>query len=390
MEVNFVNNRFDELDSLRGLASSSVLVSHLFLAIPSAYLLEKLKNTPLHVFWSGHEAVILFFVLSGFVLSLSYYKDKAPKYKDYLIKRVCRIYLPYLASILLSIVLMSMFSRMPLIGLDKAINNTWVTPFTIESMINHIVFLGDFQSQNYNPVVWSLIHEMRISIIFPFLMYFLIKLDWKKNILIGMACTVIYFLTWYFVFNALHYNPTYLITVHYIGFFILGALLAKHRKYLNSLFCKFSKILKIMVLLIAILCYTYSWWFLPKVVYLHLTVINDWAIAAGSSVFIVYSINSSIIRRLLLFKPVHLIGKTSYSLYLFHLPAFLTLINVYYGKMPIWLILIISFFVSFVLAGIMYYLIEKPSILLGRILTTNKKKVTSNSNRLNEIKELYR
>ncbi|WP_261302574.1 acyltransferase family protein [Paenibacillus andongensis] len=381
-----MNNRFDELDSLRGLASSSVLISHLFLAIPSAYLLEKLKNTPFHVFWSGHEAVILFFVLSGFVLSLSYYKDKTPKYKDYLIKRICRIYLPYLASILLSIVLMSMFSRMPLVGLDKAINNTWASPFSIESLISHMIFLGDFQSQNYNPVVWSLIHEMRISIIFPFLMYFLIKLSWKKSIMIGLACTVLYFLIWYFVFNVLHVNPTYLITLHYIGFFILGALLAKHRDYLKSLYTKLSKMVKLTILLAAILCYTYSWWFLPNVVYAHLTIINDWAIAVGSSVFIVYSINTAIIRRLLLFKPIHFVGKTSYSLYLFHLPAFLTLINVFYGKFPIWLILVLSFFASFVLAGIMYYLIEKPSILLGKILTT-KKKMTSNSNRLNEINE---
>ncbi|MGO4270501.1 acyltransferase family protein [Paenibacillus sp. TAF58] len=382
-----MNNRFDELDSLRGLAASSVLLTHLFLVIPSAYLLEKFKNSPLHIFWAGHEAVILFFVLSGFVLSLSYYKDKAPKYKDYLIKRICRIYLPYLASILLSIVLMSMFSRMPLEGLDKTLNSTWVNSFSIESLISHMIFLGDFQSQNYNPVVWSLIHEMRISIIFPFIMYFLIKLNWKKSIMIGLACTVLYFLIWYFVFNVLHANPTYLITLHYIGFFILGALIAKHRDYLKSLYTKFSKIVKFIILLTAILCYTYSWWFLPNVVYAHLTIINDWAVAVGSSVFIVYSVNTSIIRRLLLFKPIHFIGKTSYSLYLFHMPALLTLINVFYGKMPVWLILIISFFASFVLAGIMYYFIEKPSILLGKILTTNKTMLTSKSNRLNEVKE---
>lgn len=381
-----MNNRFDELDSLRGLAASSVLACHLFLAIPRAYFLEKFKNTPVHSLWAGHEAVILFFVLSGFVLSLSYYKDKAPKYKDYLIKRLCRIYIPYLASILLSIVLMSVFSRMPLVGVDKVLNNTWVNSFTIESLINHIIFVGDFQSQYYNPVVWSLIHEMRISIIFPFLMYFLIKLNWKKSIVIGPACTVLYFFIWYLVFKVFHANPTYLITLHYAGFFTLGALLAKHREYLNSLYVKFSKLIKIVVLLVAILCYTYSWWFLSDVGYAHLTIINDWAIAIGSSAFIVYSNNSSVIKKVLLFKPIHFIGKTSYSLYLFHFPTLLSLINVFYGRMSTWLILIISFVASYIFAGIMYYLVEKPSILLGKRLTTSKSKLTLNSSQLNEIK----
>ncbi|MZQ83651.1 acyltransferase family protein [Paenibacillus sp. 5J-6] len=386
-----MNNRFDELDSLRGLAASSVLISHLFLAIPGAYFLEKFKNTPVHSLWGGHEAVILFFVLSGFVLSLSYYKDKAPKYKDYLIKRICRIYFPYLASILLSIILMSMFSRMPLVGLDKAINNTWLNTFTMESLINHVIFVGDFQSQMYNPVVWSLIHEMRISIVFPLLMYFLVKLNWKKSIVIAPVCTVLYFVIWYFVFKVFHANPTYLITLHYVGFFILGSLIARHREYLKNLYTNFSNIIKIIVLLAAILCYTYTWWFLPNVVYAHLTIINDWFIALGGSVFIVYSNNTAMIKRLLLFKPIHFIGKTSYSLYLFHLPVFLTLINIFYGKIPTWLILIISFIASYVFAGIMYYLVEKPSILLGRRLTTNKNKLTLNSGQFNEIKvKLYR
>lgn len=67
-----MNSRFDQIDSIRGLAALSVVISHLSLVIPNVYIVQKLKNTPLHIFWAGHEAVILFFILSGFVLALPY------------------------------------------------------------------------------------------------------------------------------------------------------------------------------------------------------------------------------------------------------------------------------------------------------------------------------
>jgi len=71
--------RFDELDSLRGIAATVVVVAHLTgIFLPGAvfakdghYAWEKLfVSTPLHLLTSGHLAVCLFFVLSGFVLSV--------------------------------------------------------------------------------------------------------------------------------------------------------------------------------------------------------------------------------------------------------------------------------------------------------------------------------
>lgn len=70
--------RFDELDSLRGIAATVVVVAHFTgIFLPGAvfakdghYAWERLVSTPMHLLTSGHAAVGLFFILSGFVLSV--------------------------------------------------------------------------------------------------------------------------------------------------------------------------------------------------------------------------------------------------------------------------------------------------------------------------------
>lgn len=58
-------HRFPQLDSLRGYAALGVVLGHLFLTNGNYYILMQ----PKWFFVSGYESVIMFFVLSGFVLT---------------------------------------------------------------------------------------------------------------------------------------------------------------------------------------------------------------------------------------------------------------------------------------------------------------------------------
>ena len=96
--------RYEELDSLRGIAALIVLFCHLLFIFPSiGDNLNAKFGIVLSILWDGHSAVIIFFVLSGFVLSLPFYKDNKPNYIRYLIKRICRIYVPYISVIIIAI-----------------------------------------------------------------------------------------------------------------------------------------------------------------------------------------------------------------------------------------------------------------------------------------------
>jgi peptidoglycan/LPS O-acetylase OafA/YrhL len=70
-----MNNRIEQLDSIRGLAAFAVLISHIpIVSFAFPYLLTKFLQAI--GLMNGHGAVMLFFVLSGFVLSIPFFKQK--------------------------------------------------------------------------------------------------------------------------------------------------------------------------------------------------------------------------------------------------------------------------------------------------------------------------
>ncbi|MDF2791490.1 MAG: acyltransferase family protein, partial [Neobacillus sp.] len=175
--------------------------------------------------YNGHSAVIIFFVLSGFVLSIPFHSNMRFIYWKYLIKRICRIYIPYIVIIIivivLKIVLNSKVGTIP--GLTPW--GLWDTKVSFNIIMKHILFLVEYNSDAFLMVIWSLVHEMRISIIFPFVMFFLIRIDWKVSI--GLAMILSFVSSFFMGKFPSEFDTTistnYFITLHYLSFFIIGA-----------------------------------------------------------------------------------------------------------------------------------------------------------------------
>ena len=77
------------LDSLRGLASIYVVFNHIF---STSLIIGGLDFSIFFRF--GLEAVIIFFLLSGFVIQYSYEQSKDKSFKPFFLKRFMRIYIP--------------------------------------------------------------------------------------------------------------------------------------------------------------------------------------------------------------------------------------------------------------------------------------------------------
>jgi peptidoglycan/LPS O-acetylase OafA/YrhL len=108
-------------EAIRGLAALAVVVGHFILGFwPGLYfrkglgwdqspsVVHALVRFPGKFLWDGHMAVSLFFVLSGFVLSLSGFRNGAPALGSAAVRRFPRLMFPVAASILLAFTLMKL------------------------------------------------------------------------------------------------------------------------------------------------------------------------------------------------------------------------------------------------------------------------------------------
>ena len=169
--------RIAPLDSLRGLAALIVVFHHCLVTFPPFWevyqhpvkpgLYRLFGNTPLHLLWDGPEFVLVFFTLSGFVLSLPFWGDHPLGYKPFVIRRILRIYPPYLAAVTIGMILMSLLSHGPLTGLSDWTTQFWSHPLDWKTIGDHVFLMASAGNNYIDTPVWSLVVEMHASLLFP-------------------------------------------------------------------------------------------------------------------------------------------------------------------------------------------------------------------------------
>lgn len=371
-----MNNRIEQLDSIRGLASLTVVFSHLVLVttIPAFSILFA-NYSPLRILTNGHSAVVMFFVLSGFVLFLPFQSNKPVSYRAFLIKRITRIYIPYLVAITLSILACSILSTGSIRGLSEWFNNTWNKPVNLKSIVENVMLIGNYNSDLYNNVIWSLVHEMRISILFPFLAFLLIRLNWKMIVGICLGLSLISGLNQLFLMEFSYgYRTSFMDTVHFISMFLIGGLLAKHKEDLLPIYRKLTRINKMVILLSSLVLYNYSGAvkIIGELLGIHAfgDISKDYVATAGSFVLILIALGSQKAMHVLLNRPIRLLGALSYSLYLYHLPILFSLMYLYHSVLPMMIIYLLTIIISLPVAALSYRYIELPAIAFGKTLTS--------------------
>jgi peptidoglycan/LPS O-acetylase OafA/YrhL len=175
------SGRLTELDAMRGVASLAVVVGHAIYNLPSRDLpiIRIMTTTPLRPFIDGRLAVIFFFVLSGLVLTRALLADHRRGFAVYAIRRVIRLCLPVAAVAMLSAILY-VACHAP----EAAPNPTgWLriagwgdvpSPWSVFRQATLIGVDGQFQ---LDPVLWTLVHELRFSLLLPLVIVLVAKWD---------------------------------------------------------------------------------------------------------------------------------------------------------------------------------------------------------------------
>jgi len=359
------------LDSIRGLASLTVLIFHCVALYPDTIrdrIFAVAKFTPFLIFLNGHAAVIMFFALSGYVLSLPYFADRPVPYGQYLVKRFCRIYLPFAVAICLSVFLWLFSSHVPVPSLGTWFQENWPDPPLVwRQVLSHFLMDGTHFATRFDEPIWSLAHEMRISIIFPVLV--LISRKSNRAIALGL---VLFFVSTPLLELCGDANigvvpestmAAWILTLRYVPFFLMGILLAKHAATLGAR-------IRQMPWWLYAGCWAASYAAICKHIRSDWVVAHfgDLIIALGSGGLIVLTLHSPRVSHFLEKGLAHWLGRVSYSLYLIHLPV-LWFVGYQLGEsFGISVVVMVAIALSLVLAEFMFRFVEQPAIALGRRL----------------------
>lgn len=159
-----------KLDYIRGLAAVYVILHH---------FLPQLKFIPSFIskgiFAFGQEAVMLFFLLSGFVIYISVHNKPQITFQDYFIKRFRRIYFPFFVAIILSIAV-------------YGFNGNLAKYFSLKDLLGNLFMLQDLSQLKPGIIVepflgnhpfWSLAYEWWFYMLFFPIYKYLFKIPYR-------------------------------------------------------------------------------------------------------------------------------------------------------------------------------------------------------------------
>ncbi len=197
-------SRLVALDAVRGIAATCVVIAHITatnaaVAAPgtsTSWPRWLTVLTPVHLLWDGPIAVTVFFVLSGFVLSLPFLRrapwDPAAKVRwaAFYPKRLVRLYLPAWGALLVAFVIMLAVSRHP-----TSHGSTWLASHTHHPTV-HALAKGSlliFGAGSIDGPLWSLGLEVVYSMLLPvFVLICVVRAvpDWVKWLGFMLAVTL--------------------------------------------------------------------------------------------------------------------------------------------------------------------------------------------------------
>lgn len=320
-------------------------------------------------FWNGQAAVVLFFVLSGFVLALPYVgsQDSDPIHArpvdagPFLVRRLFRLYPTYWVALALALGLrLTLFRPEGLAGLSVWINTIWDQPFPWPSLPRHLVLIWPgLDTYHLDPVVWSLSAEVKVSLIYPLVIVLLRRLRSAWWVAPLLAIFLI-------VDLRLH-------ALGHLTLFLFGGLLARFRQPVLDVLA--GRVwLRWALWPLAVALYG-AHPLLPQLA----PVALDQIAAAGAVLWIALFLTSRRLCRLGNSAPVHFLGQVSYSFYLMHLPVLMVVTGwcypLFHGPgyrwpQPCALALVggVGLAVSLGVAWLGYRMVELPTQSWGRRL----------------------
>tara|TARA_B100001057_G_scaffold237100_1_gene237444 strand:- start:4192 stop:6219 length:2028 start_codon:yes stop_codon:yes gene_type:complete len=347
-----------QIDSLRAISVIGVIIYHL-----------EINFFDTKLFSGGYVGVDIFFLISGYLITGILYNEFLKREKisflNFYLRRIRRI-IPAILFLLFIVLILSFFLILPkdLVQISEiSISNLFFIS-NIYFHYNQIFYWGD--ALNINPLLhtWSLSIEEQYYFIFPIIFLICLKIYFiKKNILLFLTISFLFFLLLSNYLSVNHYNFSFYMLPSRVFEFLLGSILVI-LKINNKLKFNLKHVNSFYGFTIIILSYIFfndyttmpSFWTLLPLL---------------GGIIIIIDENKNTFTHVLQNKYIVFIGIISYSLYLWHYPI-ITFLDYYYIKKNlfyyfyfIFLLVIFSIF--------SFYFVEQP--FRNKLKFSNKKMV---------------
>ena len=354
------DDRLTELDALRGLAAFAVLLRHAVQLLPHMalpdirglgwlrYTLTQL--TPLRILEFGRPAVLFFFVLSGYVLTRALLRHGSPGLAAFAAQRTVRLGVPVVVSVLLSVLLHALFAdpALPVAWRDRSLF-TWLIPPDAWQVVSYALLMADNDDMRLNVVLWSLVHEWRLTLLLPLVLLFRGQAAlFGAMVLAMMALGIMGGATENRVLLGPQLHSTFAASFYFAGGIGSGALLALACGQDAPRIGK-QGMLAGAVALLALF-----------------SMASDLAVYAGSVLLIVMARQPGKLREALRRPLLAWLGGLSFSLYLVHVPVLVATMHVTHARWHPAAIALAGMAIAMVAAVMMHRLVEVPSRHLAK------------------------
>jgi peptidoglycan/LPS O-acetylase OafA/YrhL len=333
-EATGAKQRLAFLDGIRALCALYVMFSHIVVTqtAPSEAIMLAFAPSEL--------AVCIFIILSGYSLGIASQR-RPTTYVTFIRRRAWRILPPYLASLIISVVLIE-----TVIGSKTGTHWDEVVPLSWAGVVISTLLLQDWIVQSHGPnfVFWSIAVEWHLYFVFPVLLLALRRMG--RPVLLGMsalgACVLWAIWSEHRVYSG--FAPEMLIL------FVFGLLAADLTLATDEFATVFKRVFRPpFTVALLVVCGGVAVG-LVKIFpdYLLGSLILGFAVSA----FMIALANDEthFVRRILEYRPLVNIGFFSYSLYLIHAPVLQLVWQ--YGVRPLHATETVAFVLTFVFGGI--------------------------------------
>jgi len=351
------NGRYDIIDLLRGLAILLVVIRHVQLRIPfdkTDFFSNISDQIVSAIFISGTEGVRIFFVVSGFIITmtaLNRYRDlRSINIKEFYLFRFARI-VPCLIALLITLTILHFE------GVNSFVINSKFSYFEalFAALTFHINWLEGMKG--YLPgswdVLWSLSVEEVFYIVFPVVCLMSRRKEFIYLALIALVLTGPFY-RFYLEGNKVWQTKAYLSNMDSIAIGCLCALLT-HKKIISAVAIRSLTIIGIITVIFILMVKRDPAFETLKQLYLFKTILS-----IGVGLLLISAVRQQLtpfFRALLM--PLIKYGQLSYEIYLTHMFVVLSAIKLYrknnidVNDAFVWLVAII------VLSGFLGYLVSR-------------------------------